>query len=137
VLACELSGFLLLLDKAGGEVAVRRTRATTICRVDYRTQVSRPKPVRDASTVTRFRRAHQSMINRHDDGRASCLARQSLNQPLPPEPEIFTRLLLGKADIRVAFRPAPRRPCPFLSPQQSVELKPRLTDLDLSFGSID
>jgi hypothetical protein len=78
----------LLLGKAGGAAAVRRTLATTICRVDDPTQVSRLRQLHDASTVLRFRPAHQSMINRRHDGRASCLARQNLNQPLPPEPQI-------------------------------------------------
>jgi hypothetical protein len=78
---------MLLPGKAGGP-AVRRTLATTICRVDDPTQVPRPRQLRDASTVIRFRPAHQSMINRRHDGRAFCLARQNLNQLLPREPRI-------------------------------------------------
>jgi hypothetical protein len=78
----------LLPGKAGGAVAVRRTLATTICRVADPTQVARPRQLRDASTVMRFRPAHQSLINRRHDDRASCLARQSLNQLLPREPQI-------------------------------------------------
>jgi hypothetical protein len=74
--------------KAGGAIAVRRTLATTICRVADPTQVARPRQLRDASTVMRFRPAHQSMINRRYDDRASCLARHSLKQALPREPRI-------------------------------------------------
>src|SRR5438876_9340963 len=51
-------------------------------------QVSRPRQLCDASTVMRFRPAHQRMINRRHDGCASSLARQSLKQPLPMEPRI-------------------------------------------------
>jgi hypothetical protein len=80
----------LLLGKAGGAAAVRRTLATTICRVDDPTQVPRPRQLRDASTVMRFRPAHQSMINRRYDGRASCLTRHSLKPLLPLEPQIHT-----------------------------------------------
>jgi hypothetical protein len=80
----------LLPGKAGSAVAVRRTRATTICRVADPTQVPRPRQLRDASTVMRFRPAHQSMINRRHDDRASCLAWQSLNLLLPMEPRILT-----------------------------------------------
>src|SRR5262252_1777596 len=36
----------------------------------------------------RFRPAHQSMINRRHDDRASCLARQRLKPLLPMEPRI-------------------------------------------------
>jgi hypothetical protein len=79
---------MLLPGKAGGAGAVRRTLASTICRVDDPTQVARPRQLRDASTVMRFQPAHQSMINRRHDGRASCLARQSLKQLLPMEPRI-------------------------------------------------
>jgi len=78
----------LLPGKAGGAVTVRRTLATTICRMFAPTQVPRPRQLRDASMVMRFRPAHQSMINRRHDGRASCLARQSLNQLLPLKPQI-------------------------------------------------
>jgi len=79
----------LLLGKAGGAVAVRRTLASTICRVADPTQVPRPRQLRDASTVMRFRPAHQSMINRRHDDRASCLARQSLQQMLERKPRIY------------------------------------------------
>ena len=75
----------LLPGKAGSAVAVRRTLASTICRIADPTQEPRPRQLRDASTVMRFRPAHQSMINRRLDDRASCPARQSLNQPLPRE----------------------------------------------------
>ena len=60
--------------KAGGAAAVRRTLASTICRASRPTQVPRPRQLRDASTVMRFRPAHQSMINRRFDDRASGLA---------------------------------------------------------------
>ena len=85
--ASELSD-TLLLGKAGGAAAVRRTLASTICRAIGPTQVSRPRQLRDASTVMRFRPAHQSMINRRYDGRASCPARQSLKQALERKPPI-------------------------------------------------
>jgi hypothetical protein len=65
----------LLPGKAGGAAAVRRTLASTICWIIDPTQASRPRQLRDASTVMRFRPAHQSMINRRFDGRASCPAR--------------------------------------------------------------
>jgi hypothetical protein len=78
----------LLPGKAGGAAAVRRTLDTTICRIADPTQVSRPRQLRDASTVMRFRPAHQRMINRRHDGHASCPARQNLKQPLPMEPQI-------------------------------------------------
>src|SRR3984893_6394550 len=71
-----------LPGKAGGAAAVRRTLASTICRIADPMLVARPRQLRDASTVVRFRPAHQSMINRRRDGRASCLARQSLEQAL-------------------------------------------------------
>src|SRR5215472_15620564 len=79
---------LRLPGKAGGAVAVRRTLASTICRVADPTQVPRPRQLRDASTVMRFRPAHQSMINRRHDDRASCPARQSLEQTLERKPRI-------------------------------------------------
>jgi len=81
---------MLLPGKAGGAVAVRRTLASTICRVTDPTQVPRPRQLRDASTVMRFRPAHQSMINRRHDDRASCLARQSPKRALPRRPRIRT-----------------------------------------------
>src|SRR6267154_4057881 len=77
-----------LPGKAGGAVAVRRTLASTICRIADPMLVARPRQLRDVSTVMRFRPAHQSMINRRHDGRASCLTRQSLKQLLPMEPRI-------------------------------------------------
>ena len=67
----------LLAGKAGGAVAVRRTLASTICRIADPMQVPRPRQLRDASTVMRFRPAHQSMINRRFDDRASCRARKA------------------------------------------------------------
>jgi hypothetical protein len=78
----------LLLGKAGGAAAVRRTLDTTICRIADPTLVARPRPLRDASTVMRFRPAHQRMINRRHDGRASCLARYSPKQALERKPRI-------------------------------------------------
>src|ERR1700756_5255351 len=77
-----------LPGKAGGTVAVRRTLACTICRIADPTQVPRPRQLRDVSTVMRLQPAHQRMINRRHDGCASSLARQSLKQPLPMEPQI-------------------------------------------------
>ena len=80
----------LLPGKAGGTVAVRRTLASTICRITVPTQVPRPRQLRDASTVMRFRPAHQSMINRRFDDRASCLARKSPTQALACKPRIYS-----------------------------------------------
>jgi hypothetical protein len=57
----------LLPGKAGGAVAVRRTLASTICRIADPMQVARPRQLRDASTLMRFRPARQSMINRRFD----------------------------------------------------------------------
>src|SRR5215468_7204079 len=81
---------MLAPGKGGGAVAVRRTLASTICRVADPTQVPRPRQLRDASTVMRFRPAHYSMINRRHDDRASCPARHSLKPLLPMEPRIHT-----------------------------------------------
>jgi hypothetical protein len=66
-----------LPGSAGGAVAVRRTLASTICRIADPMLVARPRQLRDASPVMRFRPAHQSMINRRFDGRASGPARNS------------------------------------------------------------
>src|SRR5437773_11814952 len=79
-----------LPGKAGGAVAVRRTLASTICWITGPTQVPRPRQLRDASTVMRLRPAHQSVINRRHDDRASCPARQNLEQALERKPR--TRL---------------------------------------------
>src|SRR5467141_384811 len=78
-----------LPGRAGGTVAVRRTLASTICRIADPTQVSRPRQLRDASTVMRFRPAHQSMINRRHDDRVSCLAWYSPKQALERKPLIY------------------------------------------------
>src|ERR1700738_3194551 len=78
-----------LPGKAGGAVAVRRTLASTICRIADPTLVARPRQLRDVSTVMRFRPAHQSMINRRHDGRASCLAWYSPKQALERKPRIY------------------------------------------------
>jgi len=79
-----------LPGKAGGAVAVRRTLASTICWIADPTQVSRPRQLRDASTVMRLRPAHQSVINRRFNDRASCPTRHSLKQALERKPR--TRL---------------------------------------------
>jgi Condensation domain len=73
---------------AGGAVAVRGTLASTICRIADPTQVARPRQLRDASTVMRLQPAHQSMINRRHDDRASCPARRSLKHALEIKPPI-------------------------------------------------
>src|SRR5467141_926006 len=78
-----------LPGKAGGAAAVRRTLASTICRIADPTLVARPRQLRDVSTVMRFQPAHQSMINRRHDGRASCLARYSPKQALERKPRIY------------------------------------------------
>jgi hypothetical protein len=77
-----------LPGKAGGVVAVRRTLASTICRIADPTQVPRPRQLRDESTVMRLRPAHQSMINRRFNDRASCPARKSPKQALARKPRI-------------------------------------------------
>jgi len=81
---------LQLPGKAGGAVAVRRTLASTICRIADPTQVPRPRQLRDASTVMRFQPAHQSMINRRFDDRAPCLAWMSPKQALAGKPRIHS-----------------------------------------------
>src|ERR1700737_5667960 len=78
-----------LPGKAGGAAAVRRTLASTICRIADPTLVARPRQLRDISTVMRFQPAHQSMINRRHDGRASCLAWYSPKQALERKPRIY------------------------------------------------
>ena len=89
-----------LPGSAGGTAAVRRTLATTICRILDPMLVTRPRQLRDASAVMRFQPAHQSMINRRYDGRVSGPARNSPKQPLETEPRIHC-LLLQMADMRV------------------------------------
>src|SRR5882724_1095241 len=79
-----------LPDKAGGTVAVRRTLASTICRIVDPTQVPRLRQLRDASAVMRFRPAHQSMINRRFGDRASCPARKSPKHALACKPRIHS-----------------------------------------------
>src|SRR6516165_1447756 len=79
-----------LPGKAGGAVAVRRTLASTICRMTIPTQVSRPRQLRDASTIMRLRPAHQSMINRRFNDRASCPARKSPKPALARKPPIHS-----------------------------------------------
>ena len=66
-----------------------RTLVSTICRVADPTLVARPRQLRDASAVMRFQPAHQSMINRRHDGRASRPALQSLQQMLERKPRIY------------------------------------------------
>jgi hypothetical protein len=44
----------LLPGKAGGAATVRKTLASTICRVADPTLVARPRQLRDASRVMRF-----------------------------------------------------------------------------------
>src|SRR5467141_2957779 len=113
-----------LPGKAGGAAAVRRTLASTICRIADPTLVARPRQLRDVSTVMRFQPAHQSMINRRHDGRASCLAWYSPKQTLERKPRIYapatwkgghesgTLLTLGSlatsaAEARCVLRDAP------------------------------
>ena len=93
----------LLPGKAGGAVAVRRTLASTICRMTIPMQATRPRQLRDASTVMRFQPAHQSIINRRFGGRASCLPKRAWNKRLLAS-HYFTRLYLAKADMRVGSR---------------------------------
>ena len=81
---------MLLPGKAGRAVTVRRILASTICRITDPTLVARPRQLHDASTVMRFRSAHQSMINRRLFDRAPCLARQSLKAMLPRKPRIHS-----------------------------------------------
>src|SRR6266481_7587333 len=79
-----------LPGKAGGAVAVRRTLASTIRRIADPTQVPRPRQLRDVSTVMRFQPAHQSMINRRFNDRASCPARKSPQHALARKPPIHS-----------------------------------------------
>src|SRR5438876_9275839 len=73
---------MLLPGKAGGAAAVRRTLASTICRIADPTQVSRPRQLRDVSTVMRFRPAHQSMINRRSTTAPPALPGRTQNKRL-------------------------------------------------------
>jgi hypothetical protein len=88
----------LLLGKAGGAAAVRRTLASTICRAIGPMLVARPRQLRDASPVMRFRPAHQSMF-------VTTAALPALPSTAPDnrlkESHEFACLLLGKADMRV------------------------------------
>src|SRR5207248_10788229 len=81
---------MLLPRKAGGAAAVRRTHATTICRIADKIQVARPRQLHDSSTVMRFQPAHQSMINRRFNDRAPCLAWMSPKQALAGKPRIHS-----------------------------------------------
>ena len=87
--ACEPSD-TLLPGTAGGTIAVRRTLASTIRRITDPTQVARPRQLRDASAVMRFQPAHQSVINRRFDDRASCPAWKSPKQTLACKPRIHS-----------------------------------------------
>jgi hypothetical protein len=78
----------LLLGKAGGAAAVRRTLASTICRAIGPMLDPRPRQLRDASPVMRFRPAHQSLINRRYDGRVPGPAQYSPKQSLQGKPRI-------------------------------------------------
>src|ERR1700737_1340942 len=89
-----------LPGKAGGAVAVRRTLASTICRIADPTQVARPRQLRDASAVMRFRPAHQSMINRRSTTAPPAFPERAQNKRLPENHE-FTRLYLVMAERRV------------------------------------
>jgi hypothetical protein len=80
---------MLMPGKAGGTAAVWGTLASTICRIVDPTLVARPRHLHDASAVMRFQPAHQSMINRRHNDRASALVRQSLKPLLPMEPRIY------------------------------------------------
>src|SRR6201984_2185850 len=79
-----------LPGKAGGAVAVRRTLACTICRIADPTQVPRPRQLHDVSTVMRFQPAHQSMINRRFNDRASCPARKTPKPARARKPPIHS-----------------------------------------------
>ena len=54
------------------------------------TQVPRPRQLRDVSAVMRFQPAHQSMINRRFNDRASCPARKSPKHALARKPPIHS-----------------------------------------------
>jgi protein gp37 len=57
----------------------------------------------------RFQPAHQRMINRRHDGRASCLARQGLNQPLPRKPQIHAPATRERLEAVLADRNSPQK----------------------------
>jgi hypothetical protein len=78
----------ILPGKAGGTAAVRRTLVHTICRISDPTQVPRPRQLRDEAEVMRSQPAHQRLINRRHDSRASGLARHSLKPTLERKPPI-------------------------------------------------
>src|ERR1700730_4785207 len=79
-----------LPGKAGGTVAVRRTLACTICRIADPTQGPRPRQLRDVPTVMRFHPAHNSMITRLSNDRASCPAGKSQKQAFARKPQIHS-----------------------------------------------
>jgi hypothetical protein len=107
---------MLLPGRAGGAVAVWGTLATTICRVADPMQVARPRQLRDASTVMRFRPAHQSMINRRHDDCASCSARHSLKHALEIKPRIHAPATC-KGEIIRMVPSACQRFCGFWPPE--------------------
>jgi hypothetical protein len=78
----------LFPGKAEGTVAVRRTLASTICRIADPTQVPRlaaaPRRIDGHAVPTRY----QSMINRRFDDRASRPARHSPKPALERKPQI-------------------------------------------------
>jgi len=79
---------MLLPGKAGGTVAVRRTLASTICRIADPTQVlteAAPRRINGHAVPT----AHQSMINRRFDD-APCLAWMSPKQALAGKHEFHS-----------------------------------------------
>src|SRR5580704_4239548 len=123
---------MLLPGKAGGTVAVRRTLACTICRIVDPTQVARPRQLRDASTVMRFRPAHQSMINRRFDDPASCLARKSPTQALACKPQIHSPAS-GNGGHESAGR---ERAIEVLQWREAVERLPSCVQLSLGIPAI-
>ena len=85
-----------LMGKAGGVVTVRRTLVSTNSRVIDPTLVPRPRQLRDASQVMRFRSAHQSLIDRRFDDHASCRTLRRPKRPLATQATDFYACILKR-----------------------------------------
>jgi hypothetical protein len=119
----------LLPGKAGSAVAVRRTLAFTICRITIPTQTTRPRQIRDASTVIRFQPAHQSMINRRFGDRGS--------GPQPAEILIFTMMTVITAATSEAARAKLEDYRSYASEEGALVLMSGWTGVDFSKYGLD
>jgi hypothetical protein len=74
--------------KAQTRLCARHRRLARTGQAIGPTQVPRPRQLRDASTVMRFRPAHQRLINRRHNRHVSCPAQCSPKQALKTKPRI-------------------------------------------------